>query len=535
MAVRNASQRCTRAPTLRTAQSFYFSKSLTAHRAEHPVAGTAHIIPSACATQRLDDPATSEDVWEMEQGIFAGWVHDALGYHASLEWREQQPGAEAENPELADDAPPHTSPEGEEVRAEVDVTTAVEEEDAESAQPTEALCHNSNKKSNSSSGSGRGRKGTFPFYGPLASFEVSPVFEWLGCLWQWRPIEVRLARHPRSFSRTAAATARGGDGEVGTNGFESNATAGGRHFYLAPFLLLPTNEVLMNRPRLHPELRDAVIARHARVCEADNRAPASASLYEREVRRLEWRGMSPSVTAALWMLTAPTPVGELKLDVGDYRDAYTLSVFNVMERWLANTPHARDSAAAVAPPLLLPPTEETWEAATRAQSASAATSSNDGDGRTPPRETVLAAPYVRIYSPETNEEVVAREGAEPAASAASTHPSRPSQLLSFRRNVIGGGLAELLLTVDRYAALIARGELTLSAACWATLCDTKSWWLVQRLRLTPREVERDLVAATAAHRRWQRRALMRNRTMVGKSSHGVSFDEYPSLVRWTGN
>ncbi|KPI85439.1 hypothetical protein ABL78_5493 [Leptomonas seymouri] len=535
--IRSALRQRSRSTALLTAHKFYLNKPFvskgvpsSAHceneSPELPISGAARVMPQDVETERRFNRATSTEVWELK-GVFSNWVQDVLGYHTPLGLREPQPSSGAEEDNITDGNQDYSKPR-EKASAEAGLTAASTEEDVDIAQPAEAPhC--------SSSSNGRGRTGAFSFYGPLTSFEVSPVFEWMGCLWQWRPMEVQLARSATYLLAEGSTAAHGkpvvvggggrdqDNGGAGSHGSGHKATPASRRYYLVPFLLLPTHEVVAGRPRLHTALRDAVLAHRTCFCEANS---GSSIFHNPELCRLQQRGMLASLTPALWVLTAPTPVGDLPLDVSKQHDEHSLSVFNVMERQLASKTYAKDHATTIAP--LIPPTEETWEAATQEQH-------NDRYSDKAPRGGISDTPYVRVICTESQEEVVPRAAAAPAALAVAPKPSEPSRLLPLRRNVVGGGLAELLLTVDRYAALIVRGELTLSAACWATLCDTKSWWVVQRLRLTPREVERELVAAMAAHRRWQRRALARNRTLVGKSSHGVRFDEYPSLARWIGN
>lgn len=93
------------------------------------------------------------------------------------------------------------------------------------------------------------------------------------------------------------------------------------------------------------------------------------------------------------------------------------------------------------------------------------------------------------------------------------------------RNVIGGGLAELIISLDRYAALISRGELTVPAACWALLCDMNNPEAVLQLRSHAVMLEKEAMAAAEAHKQLTLNALMANQTLVGKSCHG-------DITRW---
>lgn len=468
---------------------------------------TARVIQPDVRAGPGTDPATSAEVCEVESGIFASWVPDALSYHAPPGMREQplrksnmQGIAETKSFSDTDAAPA-----GEAVTNTKTMPTTFGSEAATLAGAEEDVEVGSRKitsgphcesSPNCSGSNHKGNRGSF-FYGPLQTFETSPVFEWLGCLWQWRPIEVQHAGRPLlSPPKTHSNQRLDNVGEEEDEPLlekwsSSTATAAAstadRHFYMVPFLLLPTNEVVSGRPCLHASLRDAVLARHARLHSQSCPTP---------------HAIPPS--AALWRLTAATAVGDLPLVITSYHDSQHLAVFQKQERQLTEKARGCDYAMA-APEPLTPPPAETWEAVTQ-------------------RSTSRGRPYVRVY--RTDGSVDAGVGnTDTAATAAVPLPMT-------RRNVVGGGLAELILAMDRYAALLARDEVTLSAACWAALCDTKSWWVVQQLRLTPVQVERELVAATAAHRRWQQRAVALHKTMVGKSSHGIRFDDYPHLARW---
>ncbi|RNF04456.1 hypothetical protein TraAM80_05172 [Trypanosoma rangeli] len=76
------------------------------------------------------------------------------------------------------------------------------------------------------------------------------------------------------------------------------------------------------------------------------------------------------------------------------------------------------------------------------------------------------------------------------------HPSWSIPLK--HRNVIGCGLAEVVLAIDRYAAMLARREITYAKACWAVLVDSKAD-VQPFLRCSAVAIEKELLAATAAH------------------------------------
>jgi hypothetical protein len=538
----------------------------TVTKNEHPE--SVRVMRPPRASNEGVDRTTSTEVWEMERGIFASWVPDALGYHTPRGLREReppspsQPRATREEEESLATTEAHPKGCDTEVAAEASESPTLQAEAPQRETNTES--HHISSRSSSSRHSGRGRTGSFAFYGPVKAFEVSPVFEWLGGLWQWRPVEVRHARGmhicktppPSPLLRSSTTSqvmdtyfsdtplkASELDSRDGVEwdvrrvcGDDASADA---HLYLVPFLLLPTSEVACSRPRLHPQLRDAVLARHARHWASSRAdAPVSAGGFP---WRLDGHPTPPSSSfpsprsTAVFQLFAPMPIGVFQLDTRLHNSAAPLSVLACMNNRLA----CRFDTFV---PPLTPPGAETWGAATSLGNRSGG--DDNGDDNHPlsqqhsstPHEgvQVSSTPYVRVYSAADGNEVTPLSQSDvdrtnQGASATLSH------FPAIRCNVIGGGLAELLLAVDRYAALLARQELTLSAACWATLCDTKSWWVVQKLRSSPQEVERELVAATAAQRRWQRSAVARNHTMIGKSSHGVRCDDYPLLAQWVGH
>lgn len=99
------------------------------------------------------------------------------------------------------------------------------------------------------------------------------------------------------------------------------------------------------------------------------------------------------------------------------------------------------------------------------------------------------------------------------------------------RNVIGGGLAELILSLDRYAALISRGEMSVPAACWALLCDMTNPEAVFQLRSRAVMLEQEVLSAVKAHKQFTLEALKINRSFVGKSCNGgITLLNYPHLL-----
>ncbi|CCW63146.1 unnamed protein product [Phytomonas sp. EM1] len=101
------------------------------------------------------------------------------------------------------------------------------------------------------------------------------------------------------------------------------------------------------------------------------------------------------------------------------------------------------------------------------------------------------------------------------------------------QNIIYGGLAELILAVDCYAALIARKELTVASACWAILCDTKHSNILVSLRSHALDIEREVLAAVEAQKHLTRVANRTNQSCVGKSSgETTTLTGYPAIAHW---
>ncbi|CCW66239.1 unnamed protein product [Phytomonas sp. Hart1] len=102
------------------------------------------------------------------------------------------------------------------------------------------------------------------------------------------------------------------------------------------------------------------------------------------------------------------------------------------------------------------------------------------------------------------------------------------------RNLINGGLAELILAVDCYAALIARKELTVASACWAILCDTKHSNILLSLRNHAPDIEREVLAAVEAQEHLMQISNRWNQTCVGKSScAATTLMDYPAIAHWS--
>ncbi|CAG9580723.1 conserved hypothetical protein [Leishmania major strain Friedlin] len=486
--------------------------------------------PSALA------PSSSIPATE-KAGIIVEWVPDALGYHLPLGLRERwEPSSKASPTEAGG------------LKASNDAEThGTEQQELEEVSSVGNPCASS-RVGDGGGGSGHrsGHSDGPPFYGPLPNFATSPVFEWERCLWQWRPVKITPAAgtpHHTSLTVTAPISSSGEkrplrDEMHCSDGGENDLAEGGlgessQVYHLVPFLLCPTLEVCATQPLMHGSLRKELAAAQNACHHLRRSWPEDAKQDLLGTRRCPTYSEHET---RLWSITIPTPVGELALsspqdtdgdDANKQNTMLDLPTFAMIEgeppmrvggRIRACCGHGITSPA--------PPEAETWEAATAAARNERSTSAGNA-----------AVPYVHVFCSEMSaacsDSLLSQTGikASELPTPSSCDVSSPTLPLT-RRNVVGGGLAELILAVDRYAALIARGDLALSAACWATLCDTKSWWVVQRLRVCPLEMERELVAATEAHKLWQQYAVSRNSTLVGKSSHGICFYDYPFLAKW---
>lgn len=486
-----------------------------------------HEWPTALATPS-SIPATEK------AGIIAEWVPDALGYHLPLGLREQWGPSSRASPTEAGG-----------LKASNDAEThGTEHQELQEVSSAGSPCASS--RVGGGGGHHSGHSDGPPFCGPLPNFATSPVFEWKRCLWQWRPVKITPAvgtSHHTGLTVTVPISS-GGEGRLLRG--ETHCSEGGENdlaegelgkssqvYYLVPFLLCPTLEVRTTQPLMHDSLREELVAAQSAYHHRRRRWPEDAKRDRLGTRRCPTYSERET---RLWSITMPTPVGELAISSPKYADGddaikqntmLELPTFAMIEGEPAMRVGGRVRACCdygTTHPVL--PEARTWEAATAAAQDAQSTSAGNA-----------AVPYVHVFDSEMSTArsdslpsqtgIKASESPTPS-SCDGSHPTLPLT----RRNVVGGGLAELILAVDSYAALIARGDLALSTACWATLCDTKNWWVVQRLRVCPLEMERELVAATEAHKLWKQYTVSRNSTLVGKSSHGICFYDYPSLAKW---
>ncbi|EAN78585.1 hypothetical protein, conserved [Trypanosoma brucei brucei TREU927] len=96
---------------------------------------------------------------------------------------------------------------------------------------------------------------------------------------------------------------------------------------------------------------------------------------------------------------------------------------------------------------------------------------------------------------------------------------------SIYHNVVGCGLAELILAVDRLAALLARRHITLANACWAVLADSKAD-LKPFLRYSALDIEREVLVMAKAHE-------MINVSLGDAMRRPLlTIEDYPSMAGW---
>eukprot|EP00796_Vickermania_ingenoplastis_P004459 gene4459-3254_t len=90
----------------------------------------------------------------------------------------------------------------------------------------------------------------------------------------------------------------------------------------------------------------------------------------------------------------------------------------------------------------------------------------------------------------------------------------------------------LILALDRYAALIARGELSVPAACWALLCDSSSSDVVVYIRSHAVDLEKEVTATALAHEHFTTMVLKRHRTLLSSNmlSHFISYTLFDLLM-----
>lgn len=311
---------------------------------------------------------------------------------------------------------------------------------------------------------------------PVDCFCLSPVCEALGCLWQWRPTQLT---HPSTVRATST------------------------QLFMLPFLLLPVGGVVQAQmPYIHP---DAV-----RRCLATTHGTAPTA----------------SVDVSQWQAMLPSPLGTLTPSIGDH----------CPPRWVQippqKDPAARDTRVASGAPegaarTRLLQSRHQWvgevvqllcHAVPGSISSPLMKFSPDGTHEVSPLESRCNAEGSVGLRASSTPSPLTSVSAPPAKSPV------PSSLTATRgcppayQNVLTGGLAEVVLAADRYAALIARGEMTVAAACWAVLCDQRYGGVLRHLRFEAIAVEQEVLAATAAHRIWQRQALKSNKTLVGSGA-----------------
>nr|CCC94251.1 conserved hypothetical protein [Trypanosoma congolense IL3000] len=93
------------------------------------------------------------------------------------------------------------------------------------------------------------------------------------------------------------------------------------------------------------------------------------------------------------------------------------------------------------------------------------------------------------------------------------------------RNVIGSGLAELVIAIDHMAAMVARRHITLANACWAILVDSKAD-IKPYLRFSALSIEKELLVMSKAHET----ANVSLGDPLGRPP--LTLTDYPSVAGW---
>lgn len=359
----------------------------------------------------------------------------------------------------------------------------------------------------------------------------SPVFEWCGALWQWRTVIV----HP-PLCRT-----------------ETEERANTRLFScLVPFLLCPYIGASSQLPCIDEQLHGKILQAAA----SERRENGGLeSCVRREVMeevsdvagdgRDQWSARRLPRSAKILL---PSPLGSVPIE--RLQQSTIATPFSCAES-KATPPHApvhrggasnipRSADAMSLMNAILHRVEQQYLLSGAGDPQAA------GRGADPalrPVASITPAPSEGVYT-----HVFCTASAQKSVVASSHHgqgqrriahrnaeAAPVSQMTCIfpmeRRNTIGGGLAPLLLAMDCYGALVQRRDLTMSAACWAALCDTKSAFVVKELRRRTVEIEREIRMSVAAHEALSRLARRRNKTSVGKSSTELNFDDFATLLR----
>lgn len=347
----------------------------------------------------------------------------------------------------------------------------------------------------------------------VSEYRVSAVFEKFGCLWQWRSLLL-----PQR------------DGTPPT-------------WCLLPFLLYPGRIVEPQTPVISSAAMQRISSSLQRV-EADD--TTTSSLREEERRRSATVVQMPS---AIGLLTPHVcsfaACSEAEIESPGDPSMWATSYFDLLDLILAWEQQRSATAVQKVKPLSFQEQmkQNGWAATIRPRTTAPAE-----ENKTIARvESALQSIPAAMHGETAKEyaarcwtcvkQACARAGPKQAPLTAAPTDQSASESSACRdfppipaecRNIIGGGLAELIISLDRYASLIARGEMDISAACWALLCDVSSPQIVFWLRRNALALEREVIAATAAQHDISRLALRMNRTLVGKScSSAITLLHYP--------
>lgn len=333
-------------------------------------------------------------------------------------------------------------------------------------------------------------------------------------------------------------------------------------YRMVPFLLCVGRGVPAHHPVLSAAAAAALVGGDTPEAQEKRQPPGSP----KRRKGTATRASTTTPSAAVWRMTMPTVMGDVAVRVersphhnGTVATATATATPSWAQRYFDLLLTAEDDTAAGE----MPPSSPTHATHSATQVVKGTVTADDDPTAAPlwppprmanetsgayaarcwaayharqpaPRGPGAVAPRSQLSSSADAESGVMYEEVYPSASlrrgltdAATAHrclaPHSPC------RNLIGGGHAEALLAIDRYAAMVARGELSEAAACWALLCDTKSAPLSLALRTRAVEVEREVRASVVAHRRLRREGLRRTRSVVCHGARARTLMGLPSL------
>lgn len=415
----------------------------------------------------------------------------------------------------------------------------------------------------------------------VPEFRVSPIFEEFGHLWQWRSLTL-LPSNSNSSSSTTFCD-------------DDNPPARKSVFFMVPFLLYPGQMVETKAPILCSEARDEIHQRIKKILGSNDGLSAENALTYDSLKSVVEKSagggdaladslimptaignLCPAILLAKEEQSSSTLVSNGLSNISAQRNGamWASTYFNLLDVFI-DLKGGRDhkgcneggkNEKTFQPLLQQKCGVEKVEFSTDIATSHLPAVARDEALQWLPQQKIGECP--KLYaercwmsfvgekkpslssisstpSPEEAGKIVA-EAHPPARTAldsvSAAHPalspffsppkSQPvKKIPSNFRNVIGGGLAELILSLDRYAALISRGEMSVPAACWALLCDMTNPEAVFQLRSRAVMLEQEVLNAVKAHKQFTLEALKINRSLVGKSCHGgITLLNYPQLL-----